>query len=201
MTQSQRSQKLVEIEALIESGLSCREVATRLGLSIATTIRWTKRAGLTSRRSRLLSEDTRAAIVAAAHDGASASEIAKRFNVSLETARRHSGELKRDRAAMREQLRREVAGGLSRRAAAEKMGVSISTAIRWARRDGESASSLKAPRAQRDRPVVTNEAREEKRARLLSAIATGLSRRKAAELVGLPIATGIRWARQAEHGA
>jgi transposase len=199
MPQSQRSQKLGELEALIESGLSCREIATRLGVSAATAIRWTKRAGLTSRRSGRLSPERRAAIFAAARDGASASEVAARFSVCLETARRYTGEPRRDRRAMREQLLSEVAGGLSRRAAAEKFGVSVATAVRWASKAGESARPAKATRMPRERPSLIDDAREDKRARLLSAVASGLSRRKAAELVGLPIATGIRWAREAQR--
>jgi transposase len=199
MPQSQRSQKLGELEVLIESGLSCREIATRLGVSAATAIRWTKSAGRTTRLSGRLSEERRGAIFAAARDGASASEVAARFGVCLETARRYTGEPRRDRQGLREQLLAEVAGGLSRRAAAAKLGVSAATAVRWARKVGEGARPAKATRMRRERPLPIDEAREEKRARLLSAIASGLSRRKAAELVGLPIATGIRWAQEARR--
>jgi transposase len=199
MPQSQCSQKLGELEALIESGLSCREIAARLGVSAATAIRWTKRAGLTSRRSGRLSPERRAAIFAAAQDGASASEVVARFGVCLETARRYTREPRRDRRGLRERLLAEVAGGLSRRAAAVKLGVSVATAVRWARQDGEGAPLAKATRLPRERPSPVDEAREDKRARLLSAVASGLSRRKAAELVGLPVATAIRWAREGER--
>ena len=201
MTQSQRSQKLGELEALIESGLSCREVAARLGVSVATAIRWTKRAGLKSRRDARLSTERRAAIVAVARGGVSASEIAARFGVCLETARRLSGEPKRDRRRLREQLHAEVAAGVSRRAAAAKLGVSIATAIRWARTDGYLARPTKPTRAARENPSPSDAAREDKRARLMSAVASGLSRRKAAKLVGLPIATAIRWAREGVQSA
>jgi transposase len=195
MTQSQRSQKLGELEALIESGLSCREVAARIGVSAATAIRWTKRAGLKSRRDARLSEETRAEISEAARGGASASELAARFGVVRETAWRHSGLSRADRQRLRELLLAEVADGLSRRAAAAKLGVSVATAIRWARRSRNTSRRVTA-RPQRDRSSAADEAREEKRARLMSAIASGLSRRKAAEVVGLPIATAIRWARE-----
>jgi transposase len=196
MTQSQRSQKLGELEALIASGLSCREVAARLGVSAATAIRWTKHAGLKSQRDARLSTERRAAIVATARSGASASEIAARFGVCLETARRLSGEPKPDRRRLREQLHAEVGAGVSRRAAAAKLGVSIATAIRWARTDGYLEPPTKPARGTRGEALLIVLAREEKRARLMSAIDSGLSRRKAAELVGLPIATAIRWARE-----
>lgn len=195
MTQSQRSQKLGELEALIESGLSCREVAARLGVSAATAIRWTKHAGLKSQRDARLSTEMQTAIFAAAQGGASASELAARFGVARETAWRHSGLSKADRHRLRELLLAEVEDGLSRRAAAAKLGVSVATAIRWARRSRDTARRSKA-RAPRDRSSLAEEARKAKRAQLMSAIASGLSRRKAAEAVGLPVATAIRWARE-----
>jgi len=66
----------------IAAGLSCREIAARLGVSAATAIRWTKRCGLVSQRSRRLAPETRAALRRALNDGAAPAEAAARFGVA-----------------------------------------------------------------------------------------------------------------------
>src|SRR5947209_535697 len=90
---------LRQLAEAIEAGLSCREIALRLGVSAATAIRWTKRCGLTSRRSRRLKPELRGALVQALREGAAPAEAAARFGISARTAVRLAGPEPQNRAA------------------------------------------------------------------------------------------------------
>lgn len=190
MPQKWPEQKRLDLIACIQSGLSCRQAAIRVGVSPATAVRWTQGAGLTSARARIAPE-ARAALRAALHAGARPAEAAAKFDVSLSTAARLAPRRDDKREPVRRALLAAVEGGLSRRQAAAALGLSVATAIRWAR-DAPRPSFAKPSR--RLRPLRFRADREIKRAQLLEAIDSGLSRRKAAAALGLPVATAIRWA-------
>jgi transposase len=137
-------ERLARLAEGLARGLSCREVAAEIGVSAATAIRWAKRGGLKSRRSRRLAPETHAELIRALQEGLSPVE------------------------------------------AATRAGVGVTTAERWARRIGLPVS--------RRRPASAE--RLLRRQKLFDALASGLSRRKAAALAGLPVATAIRWARE-----
>src|SRR5438067_4922497 len=98
MTGKLNSHDLNHLARWIEAGLSCREIALRLGVSAATAIRWTKRCGLTSRRSRRLKPELRGALVQALREGAAPAEAAARFGISARTAARLAGPEPQNRA-------------------------------------------------------------------------------------------------------
>ena len=187
-------EKHQRLRELIENGSSCREAAAAIGVSAATAIRWTRRAGLKSASDRRLSNEARSAIADALRSGATCAEAAARFGVSDRTAARiaDDAEIDRKRSEERARLMAALREGLSRRQAAAVAGVSASTAIRWAREAGTPHGRFvaRSPRARRVDPE-----RLAARERLLAAVASGLSRRKAAALLDVPVATAIRWAR------
>lgn len=196
MPQKWPAQKRRDLIACIESGLSCRAAGVRLGVSAATAVRWTKSAGLISPHDRRLGDHTRAALQAALRTGATPAEAAAMFDVSLSTAARMAPQRDDPREPVRQALFAAVESGQSRRQAAAALGLSVATAIRWVRGAGlfgeyepcaKPARLARLPRFRVDR--------ESKRAQLLQAIESGLSRRKAAAELGLPVATAIRWAR------
>ncbi|HXT09550.1 MAG TPA: helix-turn-helix domain-containing protein [Roseiarcus sp.] len=205
----------------IAAGLSCREIAARLGVSPATAIRWTKRCGLVSQRSRRLAPETRAALRRALSDGAAPAEAAARFGVSLRTAERLRDPAD---AEARRRLLDEIRAGAPLEEAAARAGVSALIAARWTRgaelaisghrRDvearalaamegGMSAEQAAAAFALSPaslvrlarRPRLSPE-RLKRRQQLFAALASGLSCRKAAAALNMPVATAIRWARQ-----
>ena len=234
MTRKLDDIKLRQLADGIAVGLSCREIAARLGVSAATAIRWTKRCGLTSRRSRRLTPERRAELLHALRGGAAPAKAAARFGVSARTVLRHAGEnvASQWRESQRSQLFAGLRSGMALRDAAAQAGVSASTAWRWARRAGvrvaaparrvladnernatvameagmsaEAAASAFAlsettvARLSR-RPRLAPE-RLARRRRLFAALASGLSCRKAAALLEMPIATAIRWARESGAG-
>jgi transposase len=227
-------QKLQQLVACIDGGLSCREAAARIGVSVATAIRWTQKSGRKSYRSFRLSPDMRAELLAALRNGASPKDAAARFGVPLATAARlHPRSVSNaEKAQRREALFAALRRGLSRRQAASETGLSVATAIRWARdadiaplpprrRPGpEVAAEVRAALRDgmtRDQATRTfdlhrstvarlagatrgDSARAAKRERLFAALRSGLSRRKAAVVAGLPVATAIRWARGVDLG-
>jgi len=206
----------------IAAGLSCREIAARLGVSAATAIRWTKRCGLVSQRSRRLAPETRAALRRALNDGAAPAEAAARFGVSPRTVARlcDPGEAE----ARRRRLLDEVGAGAPLDEAAGRAGVSPVTAGRWARRAGlttsgrrrdDEAEALAAMEngmsaaeaaatfalgpailARLVRRARLSPQRLQRREALFAALDSGLSCRKAAAALNMPVATAIRWARQ-----
>ena len=195
MPQKWPAQKRHDLIACIESGLSCREAAAQVGVSVATAVRWTQAAGLTSAWARRLVPETRAAMQQALLAGARPAEVAANFQVSLSTAARLAPPRDEAREPVRQALFAAVEGGLSRRQAAAALGLSVATAIRWARDACPSHEGPSSPKPSRlARPPRFRADRESKRAQLLEAIDSGLSRRKAAAELGLPVATAIRWA-------
>ena len=225
MTRKMQDDDLRRLAEGLAEGLSCREIAARLGVSAATAIRWTKRCGLVSRRSRRLAPETRAALRQALRDGAAPAEAAARFGVSLRTAARlgDSGQAEE----RRRRLILDLGGGASLDDAAERAGVSLSTASRWARHAGlpvpprrrappdiearavaamergmnaaEAASIFalsQATIARLARRKRLSPERLKRRELLFAALASGLSCRKAAALLDMPVATAIRWARE-----
>ena len=221
MTRKMQNDDLGRLAQGIAAGLSCREIAARLGVSPATAIRWTKRCGLVSQRSRRLAPETRAALRQALSDGATPAEAAASFSVSPRTAERL-----RDPAAVeaRRRLLDEIRAGAPFDEAAARAGVSALIAARWTRhggfavperrRDVEAQAlaamegGMSAEQAAANfaltpaslarlarRPRLAPE-RLERRAQLFAALAAGLSCRKAAAELNMPVATAIRWARQ-----
>jgi transposase len=197
MPQKWPAQKRLDLIAFVESGLSCRQAAVQVGVSAATAVRWTQGAGLISAQARRLAPPARAALRKALCDGASPTEAAAKFHVSRSTAARLAPRRGDAREPMRKALCAAVDGGLSRRQAAVALGLSVATAIRWARNARPSREGPPVQPSRLARPPRFRADRESKRAQLLEAIDSGLSRRKAAAELGLPVATAIRWASSA----
>ncbi len=230
MTRKLDESQLRQLADGLASGLSCREIAARLGVSAATAIRWAKRCGLVSLRSRRLSPERRAALLQAMREGETPAQAARRHNVSARTAARlvdgSAARLRRE--GRRAGLLQDLCSGLALRDAAAAAGVSASTAWRWARMAGATVARLsRRGRADDERKAIaameagmnmleaattyrlseTTMARIgrlprlaperlARRRRLFAALAAGLSCRKAAAQLDMPIATAIRWARE-----
>jgi transposase len=224
MMRKLQDSELERLAAGLAAGLSCRQMAALLGVSAATAIRWTQRLGLQSQRARKLSPEARDAVRQALAAGASPTQAAARFDVSPRTAARLADPARAERR--RRRLIKDLAEGASLGEAAAEAGVSASTAGRWARAAGLARRRRRATRpdeaqalAAMERGMGAAEAarrfalsepalarlllrprlkpeRLARRRQLFGAIASGLSCRKAAALVGLPVATAIRWARQ-----
>jgi len=194
MPQKWPAQKRDEVIAALRDGLSCRQAAARFGVSVASAVRWTREAGLTSRAGRRLRPEVRAALLAALEAGARPAEAAAVLQVSRSTAARLAPPREATREAQRDALFAALSAGVSRRRAAAALNLSVATAIRWAR-DFDPARVVSASRAPRSpRPPRYRPDREAKQAELAAAIQSGLSKRRAAAQVGLPVATAIRWA-------
>jgi transposase len=222
MTRKMQNDDLGRLAEGIAAGLSCREIAARLGVSAATAIRWTKRCGLVSQRSRRLAPETRAALRRALREGAAPIEAAMRFGVSPRTASRLVDP--RDAEARRRRLLDEISAGAPLDEAAARAGVSAVTAARWTRRaglavpgrrreveaqalaameggmGGEQAAATfalsPAILARLARRARLSPQRLQRREALFAALDSGLSCRKAAAEIDMPVATAIRWARQ-----
>jgi transposase len=222
MTRKMQNDDLGRLAEGIAAGLSCREIAARLGVSAATAIRWTKRCGLVSQRSRRIPPETRAALRRALNDGAAPGEAAERFGVSPRTAARLADPDKAE--ARRRRLLDEIGSGAPLAEAAARAGVSPVTAGRWARRAGlmvigrrrdEEAKALAAMEAgmsaeqaaakfalnaavvaRLSRRARLSPERLKRREALFAALDAGFSCRKAAAQLDMPVATAIRWARQ-----
>ena len=216
--------ELKRLAAGLAAGLSCRQMAARLGVSAATAVRWTQRLGLQSQRARKLSPEARDAVRQALAAGASPTQAAAKFEVSRRAAARLADPAWAERR--RQRLIDDLGNGASVGEAAAEAGVSVSTAWRWARAAGLARRRRRATRPDEaqaleamERGMSASEAvrryslseptlarllrrprlrpeRLARRRQLFGAIASGLSCRKAAALVGLPVATAIRWARQ-----
>jgi transposase len=197
MPQKWPAQKRDELIACLREGLSCRRAAARVGVSVATAVRWTHVAGLTGHAGRRLKPETRAALRAALDAGAKPLEAAAIFQVSRSTAARLAPPREPARSAERDALCAALSAGLSRRRAAAALGLSVATAIRWARDLDPARLAPASPAPHRSRPPRYRPDREAKRAQLFAAIDAGLSKRRAAAEVGLPVATAIRWASDA----
>ena len=171
----------------LEDGLSCREAATQIGVSAATAIRWAKRLGLTSRRSRRLSPETRTALLSALATGASPVKVAAQFGVHPRTATlmQDPETSARRREASRERLLAALRGGAALREAAAQAEISLSTAGRWSREAG-------LPRA-----PVRRRSRRADEAKAVAAMEAGMSGREAAATFRLTEATVAQLARRA----
>ncbi len=231
MTRKLQDHDLVKLAEAIAEGLSCRAAAARLGVSAATAIRWTKRCGLASRGSRRLSAEARASLRRLLDEGASPAEAAAKFGVSRRAAarladptrpaRRRQGLVDdiRNGASLREAAARAGVSVSTADRWTRAAGVAVlRRPQRASRRDeapalaamerGMSAAQAAAAFALSEaqvarlalRPRLAPE-RLARRRRLFAALASGLSCRKAAALVGLPVATAIRWARQQSRNA
>ena len=157
-------------------------------------------------------------------EGASPAKVAAKFDVSRRAAARLADPAWAERR--RRHVLDDLGEGASLGEAAAEVGISASTAARWARAAGLPRRPRRATRpdeaqalAAMERGMSAAEAakrfalseaalarllrrprlkpeRLARRRQLFGAIASGLSCRKAAALVGLPVATAIRWARQ-----
>lgn len=225
MTRKMQEPELRQLADGLARGLSCREVAALIGVSPATAIRWTQRCGLTSQRARRLAPEARLALREALRSGAATLEAAARFGVSARTAARHAeptrnAERRRgviDRLRAGASLREAAAqAGVSsstagrwaraaalppatRRKAARRQDEAMAlSAMESGMRPDEAATAfgLDAEAVARlaRRPRLSPE-RLARRERLFAALASGLSARKAAALLQMPVATAIRWAR------
>lgn len=197
MAQKWPALKQQEVLAAVCNGLSCRQAAARAKVSVATAIRWARAEGISPQAPRRLAPETRAALVAALKSGATLNDAASLFQVSRSTVVRLAPSREASRNTERASLFAALSVGLSRRRAAALLGLSIATAIRWARDFDPACHAPASPSPRKPRPPRFRQDREAKQAELLAAIGSGLSKRRAAAEVGLPVATAIRWASDA----
>jgi transposase len=165
----------------LRDGAPVADAAARFGVSRSTAERLGDPAAAAERRQRLIDDVLGGASLgdAAAHAGVSASTAARwARRAGAEVARQVNSARRRDEAL----AMAAIEGGMSVEEAAARFAL---TAPAVARLIG--------------RPRLAPE-RLARRRQLFEAIASGLSCRKAAARVGLPVATAIRWARRRDGG-
>ena len=123
----------------VESGMTCRQAAAHCGVSLASAIRFAKRAGITDKRAKA-KENVRYKVLKAVEGGMSCRQAAAHYGVSSTTALnwaknanipRTRTSTKRISDKVRDKVLKAVEGGMSCRQAAAHCGVSLASAIRW----------------------------------------------------------------------
>ena len=127
----------------VESGMTCRQAGAHCGVSLASAIRFAKRAGITDERAKAkknVRDNVRDKVLKAVKGGMSCHQAAAHYGVSSTTAlncaqsagipRTHTS-TKRISDDIRDKVLKAVEGGLSCRQAAAHCGVSLASAIRW----------------------------------------------------------------------
>jgi transposase len=127
----------------VESGMTCRQAAACCGVSLASAIRFAKRAGITDKRAKAkknVRDNVRANVLKAVKDGVSCQQAAAQCGVSPTTAvkwaqnagiARTYTSTNRISDDIRDNVLKAVEGGMSCRQAAAHCGVSLASAIRW----------------------------------------------------------------------
>jgi transposase len=127
----------------VESGMTCRQAAAHCGVSLASAIRFAKRAGLTDKRFKA-KRDARAQIreqaLKAIEGGMSGRQAAAHFCISQTSVQAWIAQAgvtvlraspKRIGDDVRDKVFKAVEGGMTCRQAAALAGVSVASAIRW----------------------------------------------------------------------
>jgi transposase len=127
----------------VESGMTCRQAAAHCGVSLASAIRFAKRAGITDKRAKAkknVRDKVHDKVLKAVKGGMSCHQAAAHYGVSPTTALnwaknanipRTRTSTKRISDKVRDKVLKAVEGGMSCRQAAAHCGVSLATAIRW----------------------------------------------------------------------
>jgi transposase len=132
-----------EVLKAVESGMTCRQAAACCGVSLASAIRFAKRAGITDKRAKAkknVRDNVRANVLKAVKDGVSCQQAAAQCGVSPTTAvkwaqnagiARTYTSTNRISDDIRDNVLKAVESGMSCRQAAAHCGVSLASAIRW----------------------------------------------------------------------
>ena len=127
----------------VEGGMTCRQAAAHCGVSLASAIRFAKRAGITDKRAKTkknVRDDVRDKVLKAVKGGMSCHQAAAHYGVSPTTALKWARNAhithtristKRISDDIRNKVLKAVEGGMSCRQAAAHCGVSLASAIRW----------------------------------------------------------------------
>jgi len=127
----------------VESGMTCRQAAACCGVSLASAIRFAKRAGITDKRAKAkknVRDNVRDKLLKAVKGGMSCLQAATHYGVSPTTALKWAKNAsiplprtspKRISDDIRDNVLKAVEGGMSCRQAAAHCGVSLASAIRW----------------------------------------------------------------------
>jgi transposase len=127
----------------VESGMTCRQAAACCGVSLASAIRFAKRAGITDKRAKAkknVRDNVRANVLKAVKGGVSCQQAAAHYGVSPTTAVKWAQNARIPRTYtstnrisddIRDNVLKAVEGGMSCRQAAAHCGVSLASAIRW----------------------------------------------------------------------
>ena len=127
----------------VESGMTCRQAAAHCGVSLASAIRFAKRAGITDKRAKAkknVRDKVHDKVLKAVKGGMSCHQAAAHYGVSSTTALnwaknanipRTRTSTKRISDKVRDKVLKAVEGGMSCRQAAAHCGVSLASAIRW----------------------------------------------------------------------
>ena len=123
----------------VESGMTCRQAASCCGVSLASAIRFAKRAGITDKRVQA-KKNVRDKLLEAVRGGVSCQQAAAQYGVSPTTAVKWAQNARIPRTYtstnrisddIRDNVLKAVEGGMSCRQAAAHCGVSLASAIRW----------------------------------------------------------------------
>jgi transposase len=127
----------------VEGGMTCRQAAAHCGVSLASAIRFAKRAGITDKRAKAkknVRDKVHDKVLKAVKGGMSCHQAAAHYGVSPTTALnwaknanipRTRTSTKRISDKVRDKVLKAVEGGMSCRQAAAHCGVSLASAIRW----------------------------------------------------------------------
>ena len=127
----------------VESGMTCHQAAAYSGVSVASAIRFAKRAGITDERAKAkkyVRDNVRANVLKAVKGGVSCQQAAAQYGVSPTTAVKWAQSARIPRTYpstnrisddIRDNVLKAVEGGMSCRRAAAHCGVSLASAIRW----------------------------------------------------------------------
>jgi transposase len=172
----------------VEGGMTCRQAAADCGVSLASAIRFAKSAGATDRRANA-KRNVRDKMLRAIEGGMSCCEAAAHYGLSPTTAvkwaKKAGISLKHTppnkiSADIRDKVLKAVEGGMTCRQAAALCGVSLASAIRFAKWAGVTDKRAKAERNVRDK--------------VLKAVEKGMSCREAAAQFGVSPSATMKWA-------
>jgi transposase len=123
----------------VEGGMTCRQAAAHCRVSLASAIRFAKRAGVTDKRVKA-KKNVRDKMLKAIEGGMSCCQAAAHYGLSPTTAMNWAKKTgtqlkhrpsKRINDDIRDQVVKAVEGGMTCRQAAVHCGVSLASAVRW----------------------------------------------------------------------
>ena len=141
----------------VEGGMTCRQAAAHCGVSLASAIRFAKRAGITDKRAKAkknVRDKVHDKVLKAVKGGMSCHQAAAHYGVSSTTALNwaKNANIPRTRTStkgisdkVRDKVLKAVEGGMSCRQAAAHCGVSLASATRCGRSTFEHDYANAAP--------------------------------------------------------